>query len=190
MSITPKLFTTTRLAFSEKFQEKIYSFSEKYCREHFKIFREKWNQWQQENAKELDEEIQKIQQSGIKDTPEEIKEKIYTSARFYARKRSKQQEKKQKQQQPKHTKLPPVSDSIKKTIEEFVKTKLKTIKNNPEKPIELYAEYCETYIIDINTEINRLRQITNGNPLNPQEISLKFKKAFHNYIYRKYSIAH
>jgi hypothetical protein len=187
-----KLFNTTRLAFSEKFREEIYSFSDKYCREHFKVFREKWNEWQKEHEKELAEEIGAIQHSGIKDTVEEIKEKIYTSARFYARKRTQQQEKKQKQKQkqnkPKHTKLPPVSSSIKKTIEEFVKNKLKTIKNKPEKPIELYTEYCKTYIVDIKNEINRLRQITSTIHLDPQEISLKFKKAFHNYLYRKYSI--
>jgi len=188
---TINLFKTSRLAFSEEFASKIYTFSNTYCREHFKVFREKWNTWQTEHKEELDNEIEKIQSTGIKNSIDEIKEKIYTSARFYFRKQSKQQEKKQKQNERKNNKrevkLPPISKTIKQTIEQFIQDKQQKIQNQ-KKPIEIYREYCETYIKEINHEINRLRQITQVHTLNPQEISLKFKKAFHNYLYRKYSI--
>lgn len=190
------LFKTSRLTFSEEFASKIYSFSDKYCREHFKVFREKWNEWQILNKEELDKEIEKIQSTGIRNSIDEIKEKIYTSARFYSRKQSKQKEKqKQKQKETnrnkeEEVKLPPISKTIKNTIQEFIQDKVKKIQNTDthEKPIELYREYCEKYIKEINKEIIRLRQITQVHTLDPQEISLKFKKAFHNYLYRKYSI--
>lgn len=189
---TNNLLKTSRIAFSEEFSKKIYTFSNKYCREHFKVFREKWCEWQKTHKEELEKEIEKIQSTGINDSVDEIKEKIYTSARFYTRKQCKQLEKKQKQKEIKNskkgeeTKLPPISKTIKQTIEEFIQEKQK--KNEKTKPIELYQEYCETYIKEINKEINRLRQISQAEYLNPQEISLKFKKAFHNYLYRKYSI--
>lgn len=193
------LLKTTRVVFSEEFASKIYTFSDKYCREHFKVFREKWNEWQIKNEKELNKEIQQIKTAGINNSIDEIKEKIYISARFYSRKRSKQQEKKQTQKQKQiqinnndkkeNIKLPPISKTIKQTIEEFIKSKLETYqenRHNQKKPIDLYNEYCETYIKEIAKEINRLRQTTKTTELDPQEISLKFKKAFHNYLYRNY----
>jgi len=176
-----RLLPISRIILSSDFSKKIYSFSEKYSNIPFKIFREKWNEWQKTHQEELKEEIQKIQSTGIKDSPEEIKEKIYISARFYSKKKNYQQNRKQNKNS---VKLPPISKKIKQTIEEFIQKKIAE-STQPIKPSDLYKEYCKFYIKEIFTEIKSLRQSTNQ-PLDPQEVALKFKKAFHNYLYRNY----
>jgi hypothetical protein len=181
------LLPVSRIILSSDFSNKIYTFSEKYSGEHFKVFREKWDEWQKHHSKELEEEIKKIQDTGIQDSPEEIIEKIYISARYYSKKRKYQEEKKQKQKQNQRQKLPPISKKIKSTIKEFIQKKI-TNTTQTIKPCELYREYCKSYIKEIYSEINSLRQTDNRNSLDPQEISLKFKKAFHNYLYRNYCV--
>ena len=185
------LLPVSRIILSSDFSNKIYTFSEKYSGEHFKVFREKWDEWQKHHSKELEEEIKKIQDTGIQYSPEEIIEKIYISARYYSKKRKYQEEKKQKQTQTQtqkqRQKLPPISKKIKSTIKEFIQKKI-TNTTQTIKPCELYREYCKSYIKQIYSEINSLRQTDNRNSLDPQEISLKFKKAFHNYLYRNYCV--
>ena len=182
--MAPQLLPISRISLSPQFSKQIYTFSEKYSNIPFKVFREKWTEWQKEHQEELQEEIRKIQSTGIQDLPEEIIEKIYTSARFYSKKKNYQKQQKQKQQNP-MTKLPPISKKIKKTMEEFIQRKIAETTHST-RPSDLYKEYCKFYIKDIFTEINSLRQ-TQNQPLDPQALSLKFKKAFHNYLYRKYA---
>jgi len=183
--MAPQLLPISRITLSPHFSKKIYTFSEKYRNIPFKVFREKWKEWQKEHQEELQEEIQKIQSTGIQDSPEEIIEKIYTSARFYSKKKDYQQQKQEKQKQKPATKLPPISKKIKQTMEEFIQRKIQET-TQPTRPSDLYKDYCKLYIKDIFTEINSLRQ-TQNQSLDPQELSLKFKKAFHNYLYRKYA---
>ena len=81
--------------FSEEFSKVIHEFSKEHYREPLKIFRESWKLWISNNDIQIKikEEMEKMRKTNIMWTDEEIMQKIYTSARFYYRKKEKKETK-------------------------------------------------------------------------------------------------
>ena len=81
--------------FSEDFSKMLYSFSKEHCAETLKSFRQSWQTWASthEIKQKINSEIYKMRTNNFMGTDDEITQKIYTSARFYYRKKEKKEKK-------------------------------------------------------------------------------------------------
>ena len=81
--------------FSEEFSYVLHKFSKEHYEEPLKTFRESWKAWISNNdiQTKMRTEIERMRTNNFTGTYEEITQKIYTSARFYYRKKEKRAKK-------------------------------------------------------------------------------------------------
>jgi len=76
---------TFRFLFSENITNLLNTFSNLHKNKHRKVFQTEWNHFVKENQDVMQEEINRIQSSGYKGN---VLEKMFTSARYYYRKKT------------------------------------------------------------------------------------------------------
>lgn len=192
--------------FSEEFSKVIHEFSKEHYREPLKIFRESWKLWISNNEIQIKikEEIEKMRKTNIMWTDEEIIQKIYTSARFYYRKKEKKEKKETKEN--KNTKpyigftkefIRLIDTKIKNKIKEEILQKTQTEKteeNNEQEDIEtniilhqkqIFHIFTLEHIKEINEELAKLKKKYDemNETFEPYDIAIKCKKAFTNRFY-------
>jgi hypothetical protein len=81
--------------FSEEFSKVLHEFSKEHYEEPLKTFRQSWKTWISSNdiQTKMRTEIERMRTNNFIGTDEEITQKIYTSARFYYRKKEKRAKK-------------------------------------------------------------------------------------------------
>jgi hypothetical protein len=193
--------------FSEEFSKVIHEFSKEHYREPLKIFRESWKLWISNNEIQIKikEEIEKMRKTNIMWTDEEIIQKIYTSARFYYRKKEKKEKKETKEN--KNTKpyigftkefIRLIDTKIKNKIKEEILQKTQTEKteenNQREEDIEtniilhqkqIFHIFTLEHIKEINEELAKLKKKYDemNETFEPYDIAIKCKKTFTNRFY-------
>ena len=184
--------------FSEEFSKVIHEFSKEHYREPLKIFRESWKLWTSNNDIQIKikEEIEKMRKTNIMWTDEEITQKIYTSARFYYRKKEKKEKKQTKEN--KNTK-PYIGFTkefirlIDNKIKEEILQKTQTEENNRQDietniilhQKQIFHIFTLEHIKEINEELAKLKKKYDemNEMFEPYDIAIKCKKAFTNRFY-------
>lgn len=197
--------------FSEEFSNVLHEFSKQHYREPLKIFRESWKIWISNNEiiLKIKTEIEKMQKLNIMWSDEEIMKKIYTSARFYYRKKEKKEKKENndenneknndenKEQTRKSKPYIGFNKDFIKLIDNTIKENIlqKTIDDsmtnlNTKKTIILnqkqsFYKFTLEHINEINEELGKLKSKYDefNEKFEPYEIALKIKKAYVNRFY-------
>jgi hypothetical protein len=183
--------------FSEEFSKVIHEFSKEHYREPLKIFRESWKLWISNNDIQIKikEEMEKMRKTNIMWTDEEIIQKIYTSARFYYRKKEKKETKEKKQtdqtnQTIKNTKpyigftkefIRLIDNKIKEEILQKTQTEINIILHQK----QIFHIFTLEHIKEINEELAKLKKKYDemNEMFEPYDIAIKCKKAFTNRFY-------
>jgi len=186
--------------FSEDFSKMLHSFSKEHCAETLKQFRQSWQMWvsTHEIKQKIKLEIYKMRTNNFMGTDDEITQKIYTSARFYYRKKEKREKKEQKEQKEQKesedqskTKKPYIGFS-----QEFIQLMDNEIKNKilgtaeQDTIIKLnqrtaFNQFTQTHIDKIDEELGLLKQKYDELFENfiAKDIANKLKKAYQNRFY-------
>jgi len=171
--------------FSQDFSEIIYAFSEANAEVYFKEFNVKFKAWMETHKTEIGDEIERIKQLGFKGSNKEIEQKIKISARFYYRKKTKQQDKKEKT-----VKSIPKKVKTGKNIglsQGFIKMMDENIHENilaglPKKMKILFERFTQANMTNIAAEIQELKgkYEEQSQAFVPEQIAKKIKKSFEN----------
>ena len=188
----------SKYIFSPEFSKKLHDFSEKHSQEPLKMFKLSWKNWTTEHTSDIQEEIGKMRTLHNNEPDETILKNMYTSARFYYRKKIFKQNKKNENKQitaqendNNNNKKPYIGLSqeficlIDKTIQTCIlqESIQKTIvKLNKKK---LFYDFTMQYLNEINRELGILKNKYESYSYSfiPNEISIKIKKTFQNRIY-------
>jgi hypothetical protein len=188
-------FETSRFIYSDDFSKEIEYFSKLHQYDDRKTFKEMWLKWiEEESIKGLiNEEMERCAKNGYKG---DIMDKMYKSARYYYRKKEMKCFKKEEQNKNDDndsTSEPNYSGLSKEMIKqmdlhiyEHINSNMEKSKNNTlllskVRPANAFDDFCKKCIKEIAREILKLKKkIT----LNPNEISIKFKKAYKNRFYK------
>lgn len=181
--------------FSEEFSKVIHEFSKEHYREPLKIFRESWKLWISNNdiQREIKEEMEKMRKTNIMWTDEEIMQKIYTSARFYYRKKEKKETKTNAKKNTKQINENKPYIGFTKEFIRLIDTKIKEEilqKTQTETNIILHQKqifhiFTLEHIKEINEELAKLKKKYDemNEKFEPYNIAIKCKKAFTNRFY-------
>lgn len=179
--------------FSEEFSSVLHEFSKEHHREQIKIFRESWKTWisNDDIQIKIKEEMEKMRKSNVMWTDGEIMQKIYTSARFYYRKKEKQTNKTNEIKQT-ETKTKPyigfTKDFIKlidNNIKEHVLQKTETETTVILHQKQIFHKFTLEHTEEINEELGKLKQKYDEMNVifKPHDIAIKCKKVFTNRFY-------
>ena len=185
--------------FSEEFSNELHKFSKDHYEEPLKTFRESWQTWISNNDihTKMRREIERMRTNNFTGTDEEITQKIYTSARFYYRKKEKRAKKlasdlKEKQEQQSKPYIGfskefiqlmdnEIKDKIlqKANTYEIVKD---TIKMNQK---QAFHTFTSAHVTNISTEFGKLKIKYDAleEHFVAKEIAHKLKKAYQNRFY-------
>jgi hypothetical protein len=155
--------STFRFTFSNQLIILLEEFSQKYNKEERNVFKKEWNKWKEENATIIQEEINRIHNMGYTGN---VLEKMFTSARYYYRKKKPQFE------QPIITRKQ--YESIPKTILYHMDNHIREQIQQNRKP----ASSFENYITEINSLL-KLHRIDNTDNI-IISIKKKCKKSYKN----------
>jgi hypothetical protein len=188
--------------FSEEFSQVLHKFSKEHYEEPLKTFRQSWTTWISENdiQKKMRTEIERMRTNNFSGTDEEITQKIYTSARFYYRKKEKRAKKlaedsKEQQKEKKPKPYIGFSKEFIQLMDNEIKTKIlqkadtddtkKTeaiIKMNQK---QAFHTFTLAHVNEISLEFGRLK--IKYDELEEiyvaKEIAHKLKKAYQNRFY-------
>lgn len=194
---------TARFIYSYDFSKEIEYFSKLHQYDDRKTFKEEWTKWIEDKhiKSQIEEEIERSVKNGYKG---DIMSKIYKSARYYYRKKdmkflNKKQENKEEEEDnsiSSENNYAGLSKEMIKMMDSHIfelihnnavntENKEKS-RNNPillskVRPANAFDDFCKKFIKEITREIYRLKKKI---VLNPNEISLKFKKAYKNQFYK------
>jgi hypothetical protein len=194
--------------FSEEFSSVLHEFSKTHYNESLKTFRQSWQEWISTTGiqTKMRNEIERIKKNNFIGTDEEITQKIYTSARFYYRKKDKRAKKLATISQEEISQKPVKSKSkpyigLSKTFIQFID---ETIKNKIlEQSVELtrtmtikldqkqeFQTFTKTHINEISAEFGKLKIKYDEleEAFVPKEIASKLKKAYQNRFYSIYKM--
>jgi hypothetical protein len=190
--------------FSEEFSKELHKFSKDHYEESLKQFRQSWQAWISitDIQMKMRTEIERMRINNFTGTDEEIKQKIYTSARFYYRKKEKRAKKlveNLKQQETTQEKKPNPKPYI-GFSKEFIKLMDNEIKdkilqeaesvNNIKTTIKLnqkqaFHAFTTAHVTEISQEFGKLK--IKYDELDEiyiaKEIADKLKKAYQNRFY-------
>jgi hypothetical protein len=179
----------TKYNFSPIFSEKVYDFSEKNHREHFKVFNERFERWSAENKRVIEEEIARITSAGFCGSPDEVLQKIKVSARFYYRKKSKKEAKHKEVINGGPKPYVGLSSEFIQRMDEFITGMLLKGAGAVVKK-RMFTEFTFTHVNEIEVEVGRLKEKYDayGYVFVPLDIAKKFKKSFDNRWYVYYNM--
>jgi len=173
-----------RYKFGQEMSESMYDFSKLHRYDDRKSFKEAWTQWIEEDDIKpiINQELKNLHNQGYEG---DIMDKMFKSARYYYRKKP----------------LIPIietsprkeyigfSGTILAIIDQHIYAQIQqhTISIEIESickisPANAYKNFCETHQSFIADEIQNLANQTSES-LDPQEVSLKFKKTYKNRYY-------
>jgi len=148
--------------FSEEFSKVLHNFSKAHYEEPLKTFRQSWTTWISTNdiQTKLRTEIERMRTNNFTGTDEEIMQKIYTSARFYYRKKEKR---------------------AKKLAEDSKEEKQEEKTNKPSKP-KPYIGFSKEFIQLMDNEIKtKILQKADTDDTTKTAIKLNQKQALHTF---------
>jgi hypothetical protein len=198
--------------FSEEFSKELHKFSKDHYEESLKTFRQSWQAWISINdiQTKMTREIERMRTNNFTGTDEDIRQKIYTSARFYYRKKEKRakklaedskdqdqdQDQDQEQQEQKSKSKPyigfskefiqlmdnEIKDKILKKADTDDTEKTEAIKLNQK---QAFHTFTSAHVREISAEFGKLK--IKYDELEEQfiakEIANKLKKAYQNRFY-------
>ena len=191
--------------FSEEFSKVLHEFSKLHYEEPLKTFRESWKAWMSTNdiQTKMIREIERMKTNNFIGTDEEITQKIYTSARFYYRKKEKRAKKlaseSKEQQEPNEKPIPKskpyigfskefiqlmdneIKDKIlqKADADETIKTAIKLNQK------QAFHTFTSAHVNDISAEFGKLKIKYDelDERFVAKDIANKLKKAYQNRFY-------
>ena len=205
---------THSFGFSKNFTEELTEFSKQHHLEDRFEFKQSWATWitRQDIHDKIESEIVRLKEDkDFKGTNADVYEKMFTSARYYYRKKIAKQksmekkegnnekkeeneEKKEENEEKKEEKLGHLTkcltNAMDKHIKEYIlKYSEKTNENNENSyikssadPARAYEDFCINHKPELRCEVEILLKKTNK--LDIQELTLKFKKAYKNRFYK------
>jgi hypothetical protein len=165
--------------FSEEFSKVLHAFSKQHYEEPLKQFRQSWQAWisKSDIQTQMIREIERMRTNNFIGTDEEIRQKIYTSARFYYRKKEKRAKKLasdlQKEQE----------DKEKDKEEEDKDKEYKEQDTNKKSRSKPYIGFSKEFIQLMDNEIKDeiLQTADTDDTKKTEAIKLNQKKAFHTF---------
>ncbi len=188
----------TKYIFSEEFSKALHEFSKEHYKEHLKVFRGSWTTWidRIDIREKIQIEIEKMRANHFTETEEELMQKIYTSARFYYRKKEKRGKRKtqtqtqtQTQENKNQKKYIGFSRSFIRMMDNEINEQLmKSAELNAMIKInqkEAFKKFTMNHISEINMELGQLKRKydTQEEEFIAREIAYKIKKAYQNRFY-------
>ena len=157
---------TFRFKFDPDFQNKLNTFAKKYRYADRHEFKEAWEKWCDTNKSDINNENERLKIEGYEG---DTLTKMYTSARYYFRKKSDT-----KTDPAKRCKYVSIDGDILDKMDDHVTTKVR----QPDfKPSDAFEDFCKSNKDLLTKEVGRLY---NKERLTPKEITYKFKKAYKN----------
>lgn len=151
--------------FSEEFSKVLHAFSKQHYEEPLKQFRQSWQAWisKSDIQTQMIREIERMRTNNFIGTDEEIRQKIYTSARFYYRKKEKRAKK--------------LASDLQKEQEDKEQNTNKMSKHKP------YIGFSKEFIQLMDNEIKDkiLQKADTDDTKKTEAIKLNQKKAFHTF---------
>jgi len=192
--------------FSDEFSKVLHVFSKEHYEEPLKTFRQSWQAWISMNdiQTKLRTEIERMRTNNFTGTDEEIMQKIYTSARFYYRKKAKRAKKlasdsketetdQSTNEKPKSKPYIGFSKEFIQLMDNEIKDKIlqkaetddtvqTAIKLNQK---EAFHTFTTSYVTKISEEFGKLKQKYDEleESFVAKEIAHKLKKAYQNRFY-------
>jgi hypothetical protein len=188
--------------FSDEFSKVLHAFSKEHYEEPLKTFRESWKAWTSTNdiQTKMRTEIERMRRNNFTGTDEEITHKIYTSARFYYRKKEKRAKKLASDEKPQSPSINPkpkpyigFSKEFIQLMDNEIKTKIlqtadtddtiKTaIKLNQKQALHTFTT---SHVNEISEEFGKLKAKYDELDVCfvAKEIAHKLKKAYQNRFY-------
>lgn len=164
---------TFRFIFSDNFKEELSRFSQINQFTERKTFKENWKQWLEENSELINQELERLK---TLDYDGDIENKMFTSARYYYRKKTIDQEPNKKTNKPRK-KYVSLSKEFLNKIDQFI---LKSLNTQDYKPKNTFEQFCtEKENHDIIKET--IKAIKQQDPdVELSEIEKKIKKTYKN----------
>ena len=159
-----------RYQMTQEFMDEIHNFSKIHQYDERKMFQESWKSWTEENDEIISREIQRLLDLGFAGEREDIIKKMYTSARYYFRKKGIVR----KEPCNRYTYIN-LEKEILKTMDTYIN------ENKNMKPSNGYVSYSQTFSELLNKESIRLNE---KEQIDSESINNKLKKTFKNRYYR------
>jgi hypothetical protein len=179
---------TFRFDFSSEMMKSIERFSIVHQYDDRKIYKELWKTWEEDNANEIEEEIQRLIGLGYVG---DIKDKMFKAGRYYFRKKNirneledneqddNNDEKKNAQQEKKARGYITMNPETLKCIDNHISKNLCDDENF--KPSEGYADFCKGNVDILRIEIRRM---ISEHGMNLNDVGEKIKKTYKNRYYK------
>jgi len=161
-----KIISIYRYKFTPEFTDELLRFSKIHQYDQRKDFKESWDNWIEENADIVDDEIRRLQNLGYIG---DIKDKMFKSSRYYFRKKTTEKKEPKKRRD---------YIGVKKDLLEMMDIHIKNnIFNESYKPSNGFDDFCKNNIELLKEEVNILIQ---HGFTDSDEIKRKIKKTYKN----------
>jgi len=167
-----------RINYSENFIQLLEDFAKNHSTEDRKTFKQNWISLRNKNIEIFQKEISQIQNQGYDG---DIDKKIFESIRYYYRKKVLNQTTKPKNIK---TKLCGFSREIKQKMDIHIKNIVQETEYLVS-PADAFDDFCRQSREEITIEVFRIKSKVNQE-LEPNEITIKFKKSYKNRYYKFY----
>lgn len=168
-----------RINYSENFTQVLEDFAKNHSTEDRKTFKQNWISLRNKNTEIFQKEISQIQNQGYDG---DIDKKIFESIRYYYRKKVLKQT--TKISKISKTKLGGFSREIKQKMDIHIKNIVQETEYLVS-PADAFDDFCRQSQEEIAMEVFRLKSKVNQE-LDPNEITIKFKKSYKNRYYKFY----
>ena len=166
---------TYRFKFSKGFLEDLKEFTRIHKFDEAKVFKEKFDEWKEENSEIIAREIIYMQKMGYEG---DVISKIYKSARYYFKNKSNEKTKPKKRRQ-----YIGIDVTLKDKMDEFIQNK-KDGNDECPKPSEAFTEFIENENNKVILTAEKNRLISFG--MEENQVKNKFKKTFKNRYFLKF----
>lgn len=165
--------TVFRVVFRLAIKEEVHAFSKVHQYDSRQDFKEAWKEWCDEHIDELEEEYKYQMERGADMTFVDLLHKLYTSARYYHRKKSNRPPSPQKPR----TQYIRLHEELLDMMRDHIVEKLEY---GVDKPAVVYNDFCEENYHGILLEMKRLRE---NHDMTKNQVNLKLKKTYKNMYY-------
>ena len=156
----------------------IHDFSKLHEKADKKIYKEKWNEWLENNKDIIDREKTRLKELGFN---KNVEDKMYRSGRYYFRKKSNKEDKETKTRR----KYIACDINFIELIDSYINKSIESLKSEF-KPSKEFLSFEEKYKNEINEEIERILKSSENN-IQKKDVVDKIKKTYKN---RYYLISH
>lgn len=165
--------TVFRVVFRQAIKEEVHAFSKVHQYDSRQDFKEAWKEWCDEHIDELEDEYKYQMERGADMTFVDLLHKLYTSARYYHRKKSNRPPSPQKPR----TQYIRLHEELLDMMRDHIVEKLEY---GIDKPAVVYNDFCEENEISVQQEIKRMRE---EHDMTKNQVKLKLKKTYKNMYY-------